>query len=1109
MRFMSHHRFAERPNALAHDTHCVPNRRSPIRKTIHRLTPFASLWLFSILSFIYFPALTLAQSFPIVTNVDQFWNVPNEYFLRGCSFHITGVVTLADTNRNLMVVQDSTGAVAISGSVKKSPVMIGQRVLVEGNEAAPAVEGFPDYPFHPSGSDVPAAFEAPSNWGNYHLTRMRGYLHPPVTGNYTFWIASDNSSELWLSTDEDPAKVRKIAFISEGFWVNPREWSRYPSQRSETIFLRSDKTYYVEAFQEQVLQDDHLSVAWQGPDFAQALVDGKYLTPFADSADEKKLPVSHGILREFWTNYSAGSLVGITGPRRYASVLSAKEIHLTILGNGPLPEPRRISLDQPLAPENNYCWVQVEGMLSFLAVHDTSASLEMLDNNEQTELHVQHWDKDSPLHPLNVRAEAQGVCEGTHSMTGPLTPGLIWVPSQSNIRLLETTITNTAPLTLAQPAVKTQMNPTGDMAGFYITRGVVTFNDDVLKKHCTFIQDDNGSSIFILDPAERLVGKLQIGEWVQIGGTLLLGKDAPGLQPTVLRNLGLQTMPKPIIGPTDLSLEKIANGIWTEVEGVVRSVDTNGVILLAGKKALASVWIGRTPPEVLRHYVDATLRIQGVMSTAVFGRPVLLTPSREFVEVEEAAPEHPFDLPVFSMANPKPVGVGFNWQHRVRMGGVVTFRGDWGLFVQTASGSMRVQTVNAPAVSVGDGVEIVGFPDENNSVTGALVRPTGNHPLFKPLNLDLATVSPGERGSLFVKVRADLLSQKKNANHQMLELEQGQRAFEAVLATHDGQLPELNPGSRIEITGVCDFQPIATAAARGGLSENATGLWRVWLRSPADVVVLSGPPWWTWKRASILIGIMTAILSGTILWIQLLRVRLRRQQAARLTFSRQTLQGQESERRRIAANLHDSLGQNLLVIKNQLHLAMQPVGAVPELQRRLEEISSMASQAIEEVRQITHDLRPYQLDRLGLTQTIRAAIRRVSENTAISFASDVEDIDGLLDKESEIHVYRIVQESLNNVVKHSKATEVTIIVKKNLARISLGIRDNGQGFNANAFSAHGVESAGFGLSNISERARILGGELVVDSRPGSGVSLTIEIPILNSKHEAPGEIIDR
>ena len=116
-----------------------------------------------------------------------------------------------------------------------------------------------------------------------------------------------------------------------------------------------------------------------------------------------------------------------------------------------------------------------------------------------------------------------------------------------------------------------------------------------------------------------------------------------------------------------------------------------------------------------------------------------------------------------------------------------------------------------------------------------------------------------------------------------------------------------------------------------------------------------------------------------------------RQHAARLMFSKQTLQGQESERRRIAANLHDSLGQNLLVIKKQLHLAMQPVGSDPDIQRRLEEISNMAAQAIDEVRQITHDLRPYQLDRLGLSQTIRAAIRRVSENSTISFASDVED----------------------------------------------------------------------------------------------------------------------
>jgi len=248
---------------------------------------------------------------------------------------------------------------------------------------------------------------------------------------------------------------------------------------------------------------------------------------------------------------------------------------------------------------------------------------------------------------------------------------------------------------------------------------------------------------------------------------------------------------------------------------------------------------------------------------------------------------------------------------------------------------------------------------------------------------------------------------------------------------------------------------------------------------------------------------------GALLGIYLLRRRLERQQAAQLAFSRQIIQSQERERHRIAANLHDSLGQNLLVIKNQARLAMQPVANEAMLLQRLNEISGMASQAIEEVRQITHDLRPYQLDRLGLTQAIRGIVRRVSENCPTLFASHVDEIDGLFDNESEINIYRIVQEGVNNVVKHSHATEATVVIKKQAALLSISVRDNGCGLDAGPNGAGELPFAGFGLKGITERARILGGKTAVNSQPGQGVSLTVEVPLPNPSHATKSNSPDR
>jgi signal transduction histidine kinase len=203
------------------------------------------------------------------------------------------------------------------------------------------------------------------------------------------------------------------------------------------------------------------------------------------------------------------------------------------------------------------------------------------------------------------------------------------------------------------------------------------------------------------------------------------------------------------------------------------------------------------------------------------------------------------------------------------------------------------------------------------------------------------------------------------------------------------------------------------------------------------------------------------------------------------------LESQESERRRIAASLHDSLGQNLLVIRSQAHLALQSMADQPGVRQRLEEISDTTVQALDEVREITHDLRPYQLDRLGLTQSIRAITRKVSESHSISFACHVDEIDGIFNGNSEIHVYRIIQEGINNIVKHSGATEATVVIKSTPEVLSISIRDNGRGFSAGGATS----DAGFGLSGIRERAEIMGGTARIDSVPGQGVNLQIQIPL--------------
>lgn len=226
-----------------------------------------------------------------------------------------------------------------------------------------------------------------------------------------------------------------------------------------------------------------------------------------------------------------------------------------------------------------------------------------------------------------------------------------------------------------------------------------------------------------------------------------------------------------------------------------------------------------------------------------------------------------------------------------------------------------------------------------------------------------------------------------------------------------------------------------------------------------------------------------------------------RRRRAQELFSRQLLAAHETERKRIAAELHDGLGQNLLVIKNRLFLAQQAPAASASGPASLTEISQIVSQTIEEVRGISHNLRPYQLDRLGLTKALQATLKRISDSGAFRIEADVQSIDGLFTPEGEIHLYRVLQECLNNIVKHADAAVVRVVVRKSEGWLTMRIEDDGRGFDHHQQHAAGAAQArGFGLTSLGERMRILGGRFQCDSAPGQGTRMKFEVPI-PPKHE--------
>ncbi len=205
---------------------------------------------------------------------------------------------------------------------------------------------------------------------------------------------------------------------------------------------------------------------------------------------------------------------------------------------------------------------------------------------------------------------------------------------------------------------------------------------------------------------------------------------------------------------------------------------------------------------------------------------------------------------------------------------------------------------------------------------------------------------------------------------------------------------------------------------------------------------------------------------------------IKRENDARSLFSSKLIESQENERNRIAMELHDSVGQKLLLIKNQVLSRIRYVNENKEAEV-LHNVCDLTDETISEIRNITYNLRPQYLDQLGLNVAIETITEKISESSSLNIILEIDSvINNAIPKSDQINFFRIIQESLNNIVKHSQADEVFLRIKKENNLILLEIRDNGKGI-----KNYGVFT-GTGLTSMKERAKMLNADLEITSNEG-------------------------
>lgn len=343
---------------------------------------------------------------------------------------LKGVVTYVGAGQSLVTLQNGERVHVLRLDQTNNGFKVGEFIEMEC-VLSPYFPILPSFPDQPAAREIRGLFEAPSDWSDYYLSRMWGFLRPEISGEYTFWIASDDSSELWLGQGMDPKQAEKIAYVPDGRFTLPREWTRTGAQQSKPIWLEAGRSYYIEALHQDTRGNDCLAVAWQGPGFDRCVIEGKYLRPWpaADDASHRQRP---GILWEAWTNFFTSDLSVFgenQGPAFKCSVTKILKRE-----PGELPPPVRIAADEPLTSKIGFHRVELEGELQFVSQAGEWLELELKHGDARLMARVKSGADLAARFPLNSTLEVRGTFEPEHSVLNGVVEGTVWVDQAEDIR---------------------------------------------------------------------------------------------------------------------------------------------------------------------------------------------------------------------------------------------------------------------------------------------------------------------------------------------------------------------------------------------------------------------------------------------------------------------------------------------------------------------------------------------------------------------------------------------------------------------------------------------------------------------------------------------------
>jgi signal transduction histidine kinase len=619
-------------------------------------------------------------------------------------------------------------------------------------------------------------------------------------------------------------------------------------------------------------------------------------------------------------------------------------------------------------------------------------------------------------------------------------------------------------------------------------RGVVT--DDVPSPD--FFVQDSTAGIYV-EGSQSPAFVHHLGDLVEVEGVTGPGKFAPVIREQKLRILGKGVLPEGKLHAfAELAYGQM-DSQWVKVRGIIRSAtidrtswrETAVAMRVASEGGEFNVRVPIQQEQDFSSWIDREVLIEGVCGSLFTSQRQLsgvlfYVPRLSFIKLESPTDEVPFSaLLRFSS--------GERSRHRVRVRGVVAYQqlGN-SLFLQSQGRGLRVLTQQDTPVQPGDVLDVLGFPVMGESapvLTDAVFHRIAQGSPSPPIPLVLE--SPWEQydGAL-VTTKAMLLDRQRQPGGLRFFLRHGDYVFEATLqgAGADDRSLDVPLNSELQLTGIC--------LVRSGGLWSVPQSFRVLLRTPADVQVLRAPSWWNFRHAMWLLGITAGILLIVLVWVVVLGRRLREQMA----IIRQKLRSGAvlEERNRIARELHDTLEQDLAGITMQLDLASDCFREAPRVaEQALETARSMSRHSMVEARRSVWDLRCHLLENGDLISAIRHEVNALGSRDHVKIDFQVSGLPARLSGPVEMNLLRIAQEAVANAIKHGRAERVGVNLLYESKRVCLSVSDNGEGFAENT----GPQVGHFGLLDMRERAQSLGSRLVVDTAPGRGTRVAVEVPV--------------